>query len=38
MRIKIKVITNSYRDEIIEGDPLIVRVKEPPVKGRASKG
>jgi uncharacterized protein YggU (UPF0235/DUF167 family) len=28
-RIRIKVVPNSDRDEIIEGDPLIVRVKEP---------
>jgi uncharacterized protein YggU (UPF0235/DUF167 family) len=28
-RIRIKVVPNSDRDEIIEGDLLIVRVKEP---------
>ena len=37
MRIKIKVIPNSNRDSIEEGDPLIVRVKEPAVKGKANK-
>ena len=36
-RIKIKVIPNSNRDSIEGGDPLIVRVKEPAVKGKANK-
>jgi hypothetical protein len=36
-RIRIKVIPNSNRDEIIDGDPLIVRVKEKPVKGKANR-
>ena len=36
-RIKIKVIPNSNRDSIEEGDPLIARVKEPAVKGKANK-
>ncbi|HIH96967.1 MAG TPA: DUF167 domain-containing protein [Thermoplasmata archaeon] len=36
-RIKIKVIPNSNRNSIEKGDPLIVRVKELPVKGKANK-
>jgi hypothetical protein len=36
-RIKIKVVPNSNRDSIEKGDPLIVRVKEPPAKGKANK-
>ncbi|VUT26360.1 MAG: hypothetical protein MOIL_01522 [Candidatus Methanolliviera sp. GoM_oil] len=37
MRIKIKVIANARKDEVIEGDPLIVKTKEPPIKGKANK-
>jgi uncharacterized protein (TIGR00251 family) len=37
MKIKIKVVPNSNRDEIIDGDPLIVRVREKPVKAKANK-
>jgi hypothetical protein len=37
MRIKIKVIANASKDEVIEGDPLLVRTKEPPIKGKANK-
>ncbi|MDY6985552.1 MAG: DUF167 domain-containing protein [Candidatus Thermoplasmatota archaeon] len=37
MRIKIKVVPNSDRDEVIEGDPLIVRVRDMPVKGKANR-
>jgi len=37
MNIKIKVVPNSDRDSIEKGDPLIVRVKEPPVKGKANR-
>ena len=33
----IKVIPNSPADEVIEADPLIVRVKAPPTKGKANK-
>lgn len=33
----IKVIAGSKKDRIIEGKPLIVKVKEPPLKGRANK-
>jgi uncharacterized protein YggU (UPF0235/DUF167 family) len=36
-RIKIKVVPNSNRDSIEKGDPLIVRVKEPPVKSKANR-
>jgi uncharacterized protein YggU (UPF0235/DUF167 family) len=36
-RIKIKVVPNSNRDSIEKGDPLIVRVKEPAIKGKANK-
>ena len=35
--IEIKVIPNSKTEEIIEADPLIIRVKEPPTKGKANK-
>lgn len=35
--IEIKVVPNSNTDEVIEGDPLIVRVKAPPTKGKANK-
>lgn len=33
----IKVIPNSPVDEVIEDEPLIVRVKAPPSKGKANK-
>jgi uncharacterized protein (TIGR00251 family) len=36
-RIEIKVIPNSNKDEIIEAEPLTVRVKDPPIKGKANK-
>lgn len=35
--LRIEVIPGSKKDQIIEGKPLIVKVKEPPVKGRANK-
>jgi len=35
--IEIKVIPNSNEDAVIEAEPLIVRVKEPPTKGKANK-
>ncbi len=35
--IEIKVIPNAKRDEVIEADPLVVRVKAPPTKGKANK-
>jgi hypothetical protein len=34
---EIKVIPNSKREEVIEGDPLVVRVKALPTKGKANK-
>ncbi|OEU74193.1 MAG: YggU family protein [Desulfuromonadales bacterium C00003107] len=36
-RIEIKVIPNSNKNEIIEAEPLTVRVKDPPIKGKANK-
>ncbi|MBN1455862.1 MAG: DUF167 domain-containing protein [Methanomicrobia archaeon] len=36
-RRTIKVIPNSPADEVIEAEPLIVRVKAPPTKGKANK-
>ena len=35
--IEIKVVPNSKTDEVIEADPLVVRVKAPPTKGKANK-
>jgi uncharacterized protein (TIGR00251 family) len=35
--VTIKVIPNSPADEVIEAEPLIVRVKAPPTKGKANK-
>ncbi|MGB9607532.1 MAG: DUF167 domain-containing protein [bacterium] len=34
--IEVKVIPNAGKEEIIEGEPLIVKVKEPAEKGRAN--
>ena len=36
-KIEIKVIPNSNVEAVIEAEPLIVRVKEPPAKGKANK-
>lgn len=36
-KIVIKVIPNSKIEEIIEAEPLIIKVKEPPTKGKANK-
>nr|CBH39817.1 conserved hypothetical protein, DUF167 family [uncultured archaeon] len=36
-RIAIKVIPNSKTEEIIYAEPMIIRVKEPPTKGKANK-
>lgn len=36
-KIEIKVIPNSNVEEIIEAEPLTIRVKELPTKGRANK-
>ena len=35
--ISIKVIPNSRNDEVIDGDPVVVKVKEPPERGRANR-
>jgi uncharacterized protein (TIGR00251 family) len=35
--IEIKVIPNSNVEAVVEAEPLIVRVKEPPTKGKANK-
>jgi uncharacterized protein (TIGR00251 family) len=38
MRISIKVKPRSKTEEVVgEGDSLIVRVKEPPIEGRANR-
>jgi uncharacterized protein (TIGR00251 family) len=36
-RIAIKVIPNSKTEEIIDAEPMIIRVKEQPTKGKANK-
>jgi len=36
-KIEIKVIPSSNVEEIIETEPLIIKVKEPPTKGKANK-
>jgi len=36
-RIEIKVIPNSNRNEILDAEPLTLRVKDPPIKGKANK-
>jgi uncharacterized protein (TIGR00251 family) len=35
--LRIEVIPSSKKEEIIEGKPLIVKVKEAPIKDRANK-
>ncbi len=35
-KIQVKVVPNSRMDEVVDGDPVIVRVKEPPERGRAN--
>jgi|GEM_PF-4590154 len=37
MKRTIKVVTNAKKDEIIDGDPLIVKTKYPPRHGKANK-
>jgi uncharacterized protein (TIGR00251 family) len=37
MRINIKVIPKSKKDEVIEGDPFVVRVTDPPEKNKANR-
>lgn len=34
--ISIKVMPNSRKNEVIEGDPVVVRVREPPERGKAN--
>lgn len=36
MKLKIKVIPNSKKEEIIEGNPLIVKVRESAEKNKAN--
>lgn len=36
-RIEIKVVPNAPTDEIIEAEPLIVKVKAPATKGKANR-
>lgn len=36
MRMEIKVIANSRRDEIVEGVPLEIHVQAPPENNRAN--
>jgi hypothetical protein len=36
-RIEIKVVPNAAVEEIIEANPLIVKVKAPPTKGKANR-
>jgi len=36
-KIEIKVVPNSNVEEIIEAEPLVIRVKEPPTKNKANK-
>jgi hypothetical protein len=35
--IQIKVIPGSRVEEVIEGEPLVVKVREPPERGKANK-
>ncbi|MEM2874908.1 MAG: DUF167 domain-containing protein [Candidatus Hadarchaeales archaeon] len=35
--IEVRVITNSSVEEVIEGDPVVVKVREPPRDGRANR-
>jgi len=37
MKIRIKVIPNASKDEVVEGEPLIVRTRSPPTKGKANR-
>ncbi len=34
--ISIKVMPNSRKDEVVEGEPLVVKVREPPERGKAN--
>lgn len=35
--LEIKVAPNSRTEEVVEGEPTVVRVKEPPREGRANR-
>jgi hypothetical protein len=35
--LEIKVIPNSRVEKVIEGEPMVVKVREPPEKGKANK-
>ena len=35
--VRVRVVTDSKREEIVEGEPLIVNVKEPRERGLANK-
>jgi len=35
--LEVKVVPNSGIEKVIEGDPMVVKVKEPPKKGKANK-
>ena len=35
--LEIKVVPNSQVEEIIEEEPIIVKVRDPPEKGKANK-
>ena len=35
--LKIKVVPNSKRDEIVNGNEMVVKVKAPPVNNKANK-
>jgi uncharacterized protein (TIGR00251 family) len=37
MKREIKVVASAKKDEIIEGDPLIVKTKYPPRQGKANR-
>jgi len=36
MRLKIRAIANSKENEVIEGNPIIIRVREKPEKNKAN--
>lgn len=35
--VEVKVIPGSRVEEVIEGEPMIVKVREPPERGRANR-
>ncbi len=34
--ISIKVVPNSREDKVVDGEPIVVKVMEPPERGRAN--